>query len=128
MIGTAVAIFTPPLYFLEGAASQKLIEDGEAALAKRMAELESKFCAAMHGRAKAVEWRQAQELPARYVAGQARAADLVIVGGDGNAVLDPFATVSPSDLVLQAGRPVLVVPAPVKWLDLRSAPPALKPR
>jgi nucleotide-binding universal stress UspA family protein len=50
-----------------------------------------------------------------------RAADLVIVGGDGSAILDPFAIAGPSDLVLQAGRPVLVVPAAVKWLDLRSA-------
>jgi hypothetical protein len=75
----------------------------------------------MHGRAKNVEWRSALELPARYVAREARATDLVIVGGDGNAILDPFAIAGPSDLVLQAGRPLLVVPAAVKWLDLRSA-------
>jgi nucleotide-binding universal stress UspA family protein len=120
VIGTAVAMFSPPLYFLEGAASQQLIDEGEAALARRMAELESQFRAAMHGRAKDVEWRQAQELPARYVAREARAADLLVVGGDGNAILDPFSVAGPSDLVLQAGRPLLVVPAAVKWLDLRS--------
>src|SRR5690349_4264836 len=120
VIGTAVAMFSPPLYFLEGAASQQLIEQGEAALAKRMAQLESQFRAAMHGRASDVEWRQAQEMPARYVAREARAADLVIVGGDGNAILDPFSVAGPSDLVMQAGRPLLVVPPAVKWLDLRS--------
>jgi nucleotide-binding universal stress UspA family protein len=121
VIGIAAAMFSPPMYFLEGAASQQLIGEGEAAIAKRMSELEGQFRAAMHGRSKQVEWRFALEPPARYVAREARAADLVIVGGDGNAILDPFAIASPSDLVLQAGRPLLVVPANVKWLDLRSA-------
>lgn len=121
VIGIAAAMFSPPMYFLDGAASQQLIEEGEAAINKRMGELESRFRAAMHGRAKEVEWRSALELPARYVAREARAADLIIVGGDGNAILDPFAIAGPSDLVLQAGRPLLVVPSSVKWLDLRSA-------
>lgn len=120
VIGVAAAMFSPPMYFLDGAASQQLIDDGESAIIKRMAELESQFRAAMHGRAKDVEWRSALELPCRYVSREARAADLVIVGGDGKAILDPFAIAAPSDLVLQAGRPLLVVPPAVKWLDLRS--------
>ena len=98
-----------------------MLDEGEAAIQSRMAELESRFRAAMQGRVRDIEWRSAMELPARYVAREARAADLVIVGGDGNAILDPFAIAGPSDLVLQAGRPLLVVPASVKWLDLRSA-------
>ena len=121
VIGVAAAMFSPPMYFLEGAASQQLFDEGEAAIQSRMTELESRFRAAMHGRVKALEWRSAMELPARYVAREARAADLVIVGGDGNAILDPFAIASPSDLVLQLGRPLLVVPSSAKWLDLRSA-------
>jgi nucleotide-binding universal stress UspA family protein len=121
VIGVAAAMFSPPMYFLEGAASQQLLDEGEAAIQGRMTELESRFRAAMHGRVKALEWRSAMELPARYVAREARAADLVIVGGDGNAILDPFAIASPSDLVLQLGRPLLVVPSSAKWLDLRSA-------
>ena len=120
VIGISAAMFSPPLYFM-GEAGQQVIEDGEAAIRKRMAELEGQFRAAMHGRAKDLEWRSALELPARYVARQSRAADLVIVGGDGNAILDPFAVAGPSDLVMQAGRPLLVVPAAVEWLDLRSA-------
>lgn len=121
VIGAAAAMFSPPMYFLDGAASQQLIEEGETAIRKRMAELENRFRAAMHGCAKAVEWRQAMEMPARYVACEARAADLVIVGGTGGGVPDPFAVAGPGDLVLQTGRPLLVVPPGVKWLDLRSA-------
>jgi len=119
-IGISAAMFSPPLYFM-GEAGQQLIDEGEVAIRKRMAELEGQFRAAMHGRAKDIEWRSAMEFPARYVARQSRAADLVIVGGDGDAVLDPFGGAGPSDLVMQAGRPLLVVPAAVKWLDLRSA-------
>jgi len=104
-----------------GEAGQNLIEEGEAAIRKRMAELEGQFRAAMHGRTKDVEWRAALELPARYVARQSRAADLVVVGGDGKVMSDPFAIVGAGDLLMQAGRPLLVVPAAVKWLDLRSA-------
>lgn len=121
VIGVAAAMFSPPMYFMDGAASQQLLDQGEAAISKRMSELESQFRAAMHGRARDVEWRQAVDMPARYVASEARAADLVIVGGHGNTILDPFAAAGPSDLVLQTGRPLLVVPPGVKWLDLRSA-------
>src|SRR5262249_47398603 len=46
--------------------------------------------------------------------------DLIIVGGEGKAISDPFAIAGPGDLVMQAGRPLLVVPATVNWLDLRS--------
>jgi nucleotide-binding universal stress UspA family protein len=119
-IGVAAAMFSPPLYFM-GESGQHLIDEGEAAIRKRMAELEGQFRAAMHGRAKDVEWRSALELPVRYVAREARAADIVIVGGDGNAMSDPFAVAGPSELVMQTGRPLLVVPSSVTWLDLRSA-------
>src|SRR3954469_20731466 len=87
MIGITAAVFSPPLYFM-GEAGQQLIDEGEAAIKKRMAELEGQFRAAMHGRAQDVEWRSSVEPPARYVARECRAADIVIVGGDGNAILD----------------------------------------
>jgi nucleotide-binding universal stress UspA family protein len=121
VIGISAAMFSPPMYFLEGTASQQLIEEGEAAIRMQMAELEGRFRAAMHGCARDVEWRQAMEAPARYVEREARAADLVLVGGNRSAISDPFAIAGPSELVLQTGRPLLVVPEGVKWLDLRSA-------
>jgi nucleotide-binding universal stress UspA family protein len=126
VIGVTAATFSPPMYFLEGAASQQLIEEGEAAINKGMAELEGQFRATMQGRTKDAEWRSALELPARYVAREARAADILIVGSDGDAVLDPFAVAGAPDLVLQVGRPLLVVPAAAKWLDLRSVMVAWK--
>jgi nucleotide-binding universal stress UspA family protein len=101
--------------------SQQLVDESEAAIVNSMAALENRFRAAMRGRVDNIEWRAALAVPARHVACEARAADIVVVAGDGKAILDPFAIAGPSDLVLQAGRPLLVVPAAVKWLDLRSS-------
>ena len=51
---------------------------------------------------------------------QARCADIIVSGGQSPAFSDAFALASPKDLVMQAGRPLLVVPDSVNWLDLRS--------
>jgi nucleotide-binding universal stress UspA family protein len=120
IIGIAASMFSPPMYFIDGDVGQRLVEEGQAAIEQRMVNLDRQFREAMNGRAREVEWRSAMELPARYIAREARAADLLIVSGDGAAPVDPFAVAGPSDLVLQAGRPLLIVPATVRWLDLRS--------
>lgn len=60
------------------------------------------------------------DFPARLTFAQARCADIVVAGGQSPAFSDAFALASPKDLVMQAGRPILVVPDGVNWLDLRS--------
>jgi nucleotide-binding universal stress UspA family protein len=121
VIGVAAAEFTPPLYFAEGEPAQRLIDQGWAAVKNRLAELEGEFRAAMQNRAAEVEWRCAEDFPTRYVVQQARACDIVVVGEAARGGLaDPFAQVNPSDLVMQIGRPLLVVPDACNWLDLRS--------
>jgi nucleotide-binding universal stress UspA family protein len=67
-----------------------------------------------------VEWRSATDFPARFVLAQARCADIVVSGGQSSVFSDAFALASPKDLVMQAGRPLLVVPDGANWLDLRS--------
>jgi nucleotide-binding universal stress UspA family protein len=120
-IGIAAGEFSPPLYFTAGEQAQKVIDQGQAAVKNRVTEIEAQFRAAMRNRAKAVEWRCAEDFPARFVVQQARAADIIVVGGDGVDVLsDPFMRANPSDLLMQAGRPLLVVPEASNWLDLRS--------
>ncbi len=119
-IGVAAAEFSPPLYFTTGEQAQEVLDQGHAALRNRIAEIEAQFRAAMQNRATAVEWRCAEDFPTRFVVQQARAADIVVVGGGGRDVLaDPFMQVNPSDLLMQTGRPLLVVPDGVDWLDLR---------
>jgi nucleotide-binding universal stress UspA family protein len=121
VIGIAAAEFSPPLYFTSGEQAQKLVDQGRAAIKNRIAEVESEFRAAMQNRITAVEWRCAEDFPSRYIVQQARASDIIVVGEAGRGTIaDPFVQVSPSDLVMQAGRPLLVVSDTCNWLDLRS--------
>ncbi len=121
VIGITAAEFSPPLYFTSGEQAQKLVDQGRTAIKNRVAEAESEFRAAMQNRVTELEWRCAEGFPARYIVQQARASDIIVVGEAGRGTIaDPFVQVSPSDLVMQAGRPLLVVPDACNWLDLRS--------
>jgi nucleotide-binding universal stress UspA family protein len=120
-IGIAAGEFSPPLYFTTGEQAQKVIDLGQAAIRNRVTEVEEQFRAAMQNHAAAVEWRCADDFPTRFIAQQARAADIVVVGEDGrDAIADPFMQANSSDLLMQTGRPLLVVPDGGDWLDLRS--------
>ena len=120
IVGIAAAQFSPPVYFTSGEQAQNLIDQGQALIRKRMSELEVQFREATKNRAKYVEWRCAIDFPARYILQEARCADIIVSGGQSNALSDPFALASPKDLVMQAGRPLLIAPDNVSWLDLRS--------
>ena len=121
VIGVAAGEFSPPLYFTDGEQAQRLLDEGQAAIKSRITEVEAEFRAAMQNCAAAVEWRSAEDFPTRFIVRQARAADIIVVGEDGRDVLgDPFLQANPSDLVMQTGRPLLVVPDTCSWLDLRS--------
>jgi len=120
IVGVAAAQFAPPLYFTDGAEAQALIDEGEASVKRRLAGLEAQFRAAIRNRGGHAEWRSAMDFPARFALAQARCADIVVSGGQSPAFSDAFALASPKDLVMQAGRPLLVVPDRANWLDLRS--------
>jgi nucleotide-binding universal stress UspA family protein len=120
IIGVAAAQFAPPLYFTDGAQAQKLIDQGEASVKKRLAELEAQFRAATSSRGGHVEWRSAMDFPTRYILQEARCADVIVSGGQSPAFSDAFSLASPKDLVMQAARPLLFVPDTVNRLDLRS--------
>lgn len=121
VIGIAAAEFSPPLYFTSGDEAGRMVEQGRNAIKERLSDLEAEFRKVMHAESLRAEWRAGMELPIRFAAREARAADIIVIGQSrGRAFTDPFARVNPSDLVMQAGRPLLVVPDTVEWLDLRS--------
>src|ERR1700720_881019 len=70
------------LYFTTGGQAQMGIDQGQAAIRKRTAGLESEFRASMQNRAVVVEWRCAEEFPTGFIVRQARAADIIVVGAD----------------------------------------------
>jgi nucleotide-binding universal stress UspA family protein len=121
LIGVVASVFSPPLYFTDGKQAQMVIDQEEASIKRRVAELEAQFRQAADNRASHIEWRSAIDFPARFALQQARSADIIVSGGRSDAFSDPFATVTPRDLVMEAGRPLLVVPDSVDWLDPRSA-------
>lgn len=120
VIGVAAAEFSPPLYYTSGDAAQNFIDQGYASIQKRITELEAQFRDALQKRAKEIDWRSARDMPSSYVVKQSRAADIVITSGSSSAAADPFTRANPNDLVMQTGRPLLLVPSTVQWLDLRS--------
>jgi len=120
VIGIAASDLRPPLYFADGGAAQKLFDEEAVAIQRRLSELEAEFHAGVEKRSKALEWRSAQALPVPYVLQQAKRADILVVGARSETIVDPCAAADPGDLLMQAGRPLIVVPPAAEWLDFRS--------
>lgn len=120
IIGVAASDLRPPMYFADGDFAQKLLDEEATAIQRRLSELETEFRASVEKRATAVEWRSARSLPVPYMLQQARAADILVIGARPETLVDPSAAPDPSDLLMQAGRPLIVVPPTAEWLDLRS--------
>ena len=65
------------------------------------------------------EWRSNLEFPADMLCRQARAGDLIIIGrGEVEKSTGPQRVIDPGDVLMQAGRPVLIVPPGVADLAL----------
>lgn len=115
-----------------------LFEEDRKQIARQVQAAEAGFRAAMTKTGRPVEWRgRTSTLPlAECLAHEARAADLLVVG-IGKMETAPDTTREPDicDLVMQVGRPVLLVPvaAPasrfervvVAWKDTREAQRAI---
>ena len=120
LIGIA-ACDPEPTHYAGGTFAQGLVKRERAEITKKMAETEEHFRAALQKRAQNIEWRCAMARPTDYVAREARAADLVITGASREAVLlDPLRRLDPSDLLMQAGRPIFFVPPEVEHLNLKN--------
>ena len=97
----------------------------------KAAELE--FRTALGARIQVIEWRSSQPIAslADYLASEARCADLILTGVASSDFLNASRNVDTGDLIMQAGRPVLLVPttastlkldrALVAWKDTREA-------
>jgi nucleotide-binding universal stress UspA family protein len=123
-----------PMYFLDGAVAQEFLEKDRARLSASFAECERSFRTALKGREGKIEWRAAFNWPVRFLAAEARAADLLIAGPQPEQAY-PLWHVDPGELAMSAGRPVLIVPdgldrlnykcIVVAWKDTREARRAL---
>ena len=97
----------------DGYVPANLVEQDREELDKEIEAAEAEFRSALQTRADSLEWRSAMTVEplSDYLASEARSADLVITGVDRNiSIFDTSRHVDMGDLVMRAGRPVLVVP------------------
>jgi nucleotide-binding universal stress UspA family protein len=107
----------------DGYMSGDLIEQDRLEMSRQTTQAEADFRAALDGMASRLEWRSTV-LPsslAIYVAEQAVAADLLIVGPEEKGLTRDFSRrVNVGELVMQVARPVLLVPSGVNRLNLEN--------
>jgi nucleotide-binding universal stress UspA family protein len=105
----------------DGYVTSQIIEEDNALIKSQLSEAEAAFREALATRAAGLDWRQEVSFGpiADYIARQARAADVILTAVRHNDPLfDHTRHTAVSDLVMQAGRPVLIVPAAAKGLAL----------
>ncbi|MBT2189047.1 universal stress protein [Sphingobium nicotianae] len=101
----------------------------EAETARQMQEAEAEFRDVLAGRPLRLEWRSAMLFAplSDHLVSQARCADLIITAPGSQSSLSPNARrTNVSDVVMQAGRPVLLVPHHVTSIPLDHAVVAWK--
>jgi len=96
---------------------------------------EKKFQAIAGSVRQGSQWRAAVQFPVEKIAAEARAADLVITSHSDHDHASSYTVAAPGALIMQTGRPVLVVPTDadqlavtnivVAWKDAREARRAL---
>jgi nucleotide-binding universal stress UspA family protein len=113
--------------------SGAIIEEVQDEVDKEFKEAQLEFRKALHSRIATLDWRSAVMFAplADYLAREARCADMVVTGSPAREFLDPSRHVNMVDLVMQIGRPILIVPEArkattlnrmvVAWRDTREA-------
>lgn len=102
------------LIYTDGYVPANLVQQDFEQLGASIKAAEKEFRDALRGQASNVEWRSTVTVAplADYIAHEARSADLIITTAPSDAsFLESEHHVNAGDLVMLAGRPVLVVPA-----------------
>lgn len=107
----------------EGYVDAESIDIDQLRMAALLRDAEAEFRDAMQGQTGALDWRTSVSARpiAQYVASQSASADLVLTGAGIGGIEMPSRRADTSDLVMLAGRPVLLVPAGVVSLPLQTA-------
>ena len=106
--------------YADGYMPVDVLEQSRKDLEIESKKTEAEFRDVFRQHARSVSWRSAvlNGSLADYIAAQARSADLVITGLATGDFFDASRSANTGDLIMQAGRPVLVVPAAVDALRL----------
>ena len=121
VMGIATAQPLRPVYG-DGYVPADVIEQGHEELEKEIKDAETEFSAALREHKGSIEWRSAITFAslAGYLADQSRCADLLITGVDrSRSMLDSLRQVDIGELIMQLGRPALIVPAATEKTSLK---------
>jgi nucleotide-binding universal stress UspA family protein len=107
--------------FSDGYMSADVIEEDRASLEKQCLTAETEFRAALHGKVSNLLWRSSvsYDVSSDVIAAEMRSADLLLIapppsGGHAKATR----RVDLGDLIMQLGRPMLMVPPSISTLNL----------
>jgi nucleotide-binding universal stress UspA family protein len=110
VIGVAAGLPNVPIH-ADGMVASSVLEADFAPLNQAIARCESHFRSALKAVGGSLEWRSGAANPADFLAAEARAADLLVVGRSEHfTTLAPHQPLNIGDAVMKAGRPILVVP------------------
>jgi nucleotide-binding universal stress UspA family protein len=120
LIGIGAEMWRSPMGdFGDSLGTSLLVQSEFADVEADLARAEAKFrgiAAAVH---KGIAWRSAIQFPVPQIAAQARAADLIVTSRSTRHSTSNYNFAAPGALVLQSGRPVIVVPTDSTKLELR---------
>jgi nucleotide-binding universal stress UspA family protein len=129
-IGVAAGERALSPYFAEGPIADEFLARTQAELCVQLKEVEEQFRKSCTDQCDKAEWRAAERLPSGFMIAAARATDLIVVGRS-NPSTNLMRGPDIANLVMQAGRPVLVVPPDtgifalervlIAWKDTREA-------
>ena len=115
LIGVAGWAPRPPLTYGGTVVDAELSDSDILQMTERLGQCGEQFRAVAGLKDNKIDWRFDIAFPSEVVIGEARAADLVIVGRD-RAPGDHYRTLDAGTVLLKVGRPVLVVPEKVDRL------------
>ena len=110
VIGVTAGLPAAPIH-ADGMIATSVLEVDYEQLNQAISRCEARFRLALKEFSGALEWRSGAANPADFLAAEARAADLLVVGrSENDKAFGPHPLLDIGDAVMKAGRPVLVVP------------------
>lgn len=110
VIGITAGLPAAPIH-ADGMIASSVLEVDYEQLNQTIGRCEARFRTALKDFCDTLEWRSDAAYPPDFLAAEARAADLLVVGRSENyTLLGPHQMLDIGDAVMKAGRPVLVVP------------------
>jgi len=118
LIGSAAAQIQPPIGDPSGYIDGSLVELEREDVERELAEAGTQFQQVAGTVQAGTEWRSGIVLPNLALAQDARSADLLIIGRSSSDNRGVYRTPSAGDLVMEIGRPLLLVPEGLTELNL----------